>query len=295
MWDASAIPQLLMDGVNAYVYATGIAPAEQVNLATGAITYLVTDLHGSVRGTVSQAGTLAATTTYDAWGNPETPGGLTAATPFGYAGGYTDATGLVYLINRYYSPQLGQFISVDPDLADTLQPYAYANGDPVMNSDPTGLDSHEPVCKYSLGGWAIEVCITTDDDGFLHGIWWANVTFIPEAGNIQEIAASSIGMNETGEGPRPKNPNAGSRKGVRNNISATKRKNCFRGRCAWTVPSELNSGDFGSGVDPGGAWNWVHSWVIGAWAKNTNGWKSQPVSVDNGWMQTCNPKNGCGG
>jgi RHS repeat-associated protein len=130
--------QVLTDSANAYIYAGGIAPAEQVNLATGAITYLVTDSLGSVRGTINNSGALTGTTSYDAWGNPETSGGLTAATPFGYAGGYTDPTGMVYLINRYYDPQTGQFISVDPDLAQTLQPYAYADGNPVTETDPTG-------------------------------------------------------------------------------------------------------------------------------------------------------------
>ena len=100
--------------------ATGTAPAEQVNLSTGTVTYLVGDLLGSVRGTVSSSGTLTATTSYDAWGNPATTGGLTSATPFGYAGGYTDPTGLIYLLARYYDPGTGQFISVDPDLAQTL-------------------------------------------------------------------------------------------------------------------------------------------------------------------------------
>jgi RHS repeat-associated protein len=138
-WNTTGqIPQLLMDSSNAYISGTGLAPAEQVNLSTGAISYLTTDSLGSVRGTVSSAGTLTATTAYDAWGNPETTGGLSAATPFGYAGGYTDPTGLIYLINRYYDPQTGQFISVDAMVSQTLQPYQYASGNPVSNTDPTG-------------------------------------------------------------------------------------------------------------------------------------------------------------
>src|SRR6202044_2859497 len=51
---------------------------------------------------------------------------------------YTDAGGLIYLLNRYYQASTGQFISVDPDIAQTLQPYVYAGGDPVSNVDPTG-------------------------------------------------------------------------------------------------------------------------------------------------------------
>jgi len=74
VWDGN---QLLMDSANAYIYTTGQAPAEQVNLATGTPTYLVTDSLGSVRGTVNSSGTLTGTTGYDAWGNPQTPGGLT--------------------------------------------------------------------------------------------------------------------------------------------------------------------------------------------------------------------------
>ena len=139
VWNVQgSLPQVLMDGTNAYVYASGVAPTEQVNLATGAITYLVTDSLGSVRGLVSSSGSLTGTASYDAWGNPESAGGLAATTPFGFAGGYTDTDGLIYLQARYYEPSTGQFISVDPLIAQTLQPYAYAGGDPVRNTDPSG-------------------------------------------------------------------------------------------------------------------------------------------------------------
>ena len=70
-----------MDSGNAYIYTGGVAPAEQVNLATGSIMYLVTDSLGSVGGVVNSSGTLTATTSYDAWGNPETTGGLSLSTP----------------------------------------------------------------------------------------------------------------------------------------------------------------------------------------------------------------------
>ena len=45
-----------MDGTNAYIYAAGTAPVEQVSLSAGTITYLVADSLGSVRGTVSTSG-----------------------------------------------------------------------------------------------------------------------------------------------------------------------------------------------------------------------------------------------
>jgi hypothetical protein len=40
---------------------------------------------------------------------------------------------------RWYNSQSGVFTSVDPAIASTNQPYQYANGDPVNNSDPSGL------------------------------------------------------------------------------------------------------------------------------------------------------------
>ncbi|HET9895023.1 MAG TPA: RHS repeat-associated core domain-containing protein [Streptosporangiaceae bacterium] len=145
------IPQTIMDSTDAYIYAFGLAPAEQVNLSTGTITYLVTDSLGSVRGIVSSSGSLTATTSYDAWGQPETTGGLTADTPFGFAGGYTDPPGLIYLLHRYYSPESGQFISVDPMIEQTLDPYSYADGNPVSNDDPAGdLHWKKHVC-YVFG------------------------------------------------------------------------------------------------------------------------------------------------
>ena len=136
-WDAAG--DLLMDSANAYIYAGGTAPAEQVSLATGTTTYLNTDSLGSVRGIISSVGALTASSSYDAWGNPQTTGGLTAYTPFGYAGAYTDPDGLLYLVNRYYNPATGQFLSVDPDVATTGEPYGYAGGNPVDNADPDGL------------------------------------------------------------------------------------------------------------------------------------------------------------
>jgi RHS repeat-associated protein len=139
IWDeSSSSPELLMDGTNAYIYGPSGTPIEQVDLSSGTTQYLVADALGSVRGVVSASGSVTASTAYDAWGNPETSGGLTSDTPFGFAGGYTDSTGLVYLINRYYDPETGQFLSVDPDVAQTGEPYEYVSEDPVNLNDPTG-------------------------------------------------------------------------------------------------------------------------------------------------------------
>ena len=125
---------------NAYIYGPNGTPFEQVNLSSGTITYLVADALGSVRGVVSATGSLSASTSYDAWGNPETSGGLSAQSPFGFAGGYTDPSGLVYVIGRYYDPATGQFLNLDPLVDETGQPYAYTGDDPVDGVDPSGMN-----------------------------------------------------------------------------------------------------------------------------------------------------------
>jgi RHS repeat-associated protein len=55
-------------------------------------------------------------------------------------------TGLVYLRQRYYNPEIGRFISRDPYEGEELKPitkhsYQYADNNPVRYTDPTGLFS----------------------------------------------------------------------------------------------------------------------------------------------------------
>ena len=50
-------------------------------------------------------------------------------------------------VARWYDPGTGQFMSVDPDLAETGQPYAFAGDDPVNESDPSGLHLYNP-CNW---------------------------------------------------------------------------------------------------------------------------------------------------
>ena len=130
--------------------------------ATGTTT-LLTDAHGSVRALVGTSGTVPtveAALTYDAYGHAsslsglslsslaqpgsplgDTPGGPSSAlTPLGYTGAYTDSqTGLEYLVHRYYDPSTGTFLSVDPLVGLTGDPYGYVGGNPTNAVDPLGL------------------------------------------------------------------------------------------------------------------------------------------------------------
>jgi RHS repeat-associated protein len=54
--------------------------------------------------------------------------------------GMRDPTGQIYMRNRYYNPQTGQFRQMDPiGIAGGLNAYGFADGDPVSFADPFGL------------------------------------------------------------------------------------------------------------------------------------------------------------
>jgi hypothetical protein len=48
-------------------------------------------------------------------------------------------------VGRYYDPTTGQFLTVDPMVEETGQPYAYTGDDPVNETDPLGLWGWNPI------------------------------------------------------------------------------------------------------------------------------------------------------
>ncbi|MFZ1084498.1 MAG: RHS repeat-associated core domain-containing protein [Terracidiphilus sp.] len=83
---------------------------------------------------------------YDAYGNSFTKSGTTPNN-YLYRGEQFDSDlGLYYLRARYYNPNTGRFISVDPLNGDPTDPisfqkYLYANGDPVDFDDASGKNA----------------------------------------------------------------------------------------------------------------------------------------------------------
>ncbi len=159
VWDvAETLPLILGDGTNSYIYGPGGYPIEQINSKNEPL-YLHHDQQGSTRLITSSTGTIEGKCTYGAYGTTTCEGAAT--TPLGYDGQYTDSdTGLIYLRARYYDPATAQFLTVDPALSKTHEPYAYVGDKPLMSIDPSGecatartaaLNSTAEECKKLLG------------------------------------------------------------------------------------------------------------------------------------------------
>jgi len=103
---------------------------------------------GDVIGVFNYLGELVAEYAYDAWGNCiilSQIDGIGDLNPIRYRSYYfDDETGLYYLINRYYDPEIGRFIS--PDSIEYLDYrtingvnfYCYCLDNPVFYYDPNG-------------------------------------------------------------------------------------------------------------------------------------------------------------
>jgi RHS repeat-associated protein len=141
-WDkSSGIPLLLAEttgtAVTRYVYGPGGQPFQQIN-PDGSATYLHHDQLGSIRLLTNSAGNQTGAATYKPYGKLDASTGTVSR--LGYAGEYTDPeTGLQYLRARYYEPESGQFLSRDPLVNLTNDPYGYTGGNPLNDTDPTGL------------------------------------------------------------------------------------------------------------------------------------------------------------
>lgn len=155
LWStARTLPLLMADNDNYYLYGPRSTPLAQIDKASDQASYLHTDMLGSVRLSTDGSAQVLGERTYTEFGSVLSAVGA-IATVFGFTGNLTDpVTGLVHLRARDYDPETGQFVSVDPALDDTRQPYAYASNNPVQFTDPTGLYTGDPVVDGIGGGLA---------------------------------------------------------------------------------------------------------------------------------------------
>lgn len=161
---------LATDGASTSVFVwAGSQPLARVD-GGASVRYFLTDGLGSVIGLVDSSGQLAARSDYDAFGNVISASGEPVPQHLGGALAFhgqwrEEATGLYHLRARDYDPVTGRFLSRDQGEADlfapeSLHPYVFANGNPLMFSDPTGL----------FGFSVAEVNVTISMDSMLNAI-----------------------------------------------------------------------------------------------------------------------------
>ncbi len=196
-WDTTqGLPTLLQEQTGAattrYIAGPDGLPLEQVD-ASGNTLYSYRDQLGSTRELGDASGRIVAASRYDAYGAPLAKTG-TASTPFGYAGAYTDGeTGLQYLQARYYDPQTAQFLTRDPLVSATGQPYAYTGNNPLNATDPAGLcDVALPfVGRQHLIGTVDNHVLCTDKAGQALGAAGSAVGGVVSGG--YQLGTSTIG------------------------------------------------------------------------------------------------------
>jgi len=136
------------------VYGPSGLSVEQINTSTGTVAYLHHDQAGSTRLLTGSTGTVTGKCSYAAYGTPTCEG--TTTTPLGYDGQDTSSdTGLIYMRARTYDPSTAQFLTRDPWVALTGEPYSYVGDNPLTFSDPTGRCSVWCVVGVVAGGVAL--------------------------------------------------------------------------------------------------------------------------------------------
>ncbi len=125
-------------------YTIGHDVIAQFSAAVGALV-LLTDAHGSTRAVANAAADVQQQYLYDAYGSLLNMQPANALTSLLYSGEqFNPVAGLQYLRARWYDPSIGRFTRMDPYSGNIQDPlglhkYTYANGNPVMGVDPTGM------------------------------------------------------------------------------------------------------------------------------------------------------------
>jgi RHS repeat-associated protein len=130
-----------------------------------------------------------------------------SACSYGFTNEYQDPTGLVYLRARFYSPELGIFLSRDPfpgflTQPASLTPYQYAFNNPVRYTDPSGenplfllIGAIGGLLGGAIYGYGSQVVRNFNSGDFSECPWAAFTTNI-DAGQIAfyAVAGTLLGL-----------------------------------------------------------------------------------------------------
>ncbi len=158
-----ATTRFVYDGLNAVQEQTA-AGGVSANLLTGlgldetfmrtdaAASTPLTDVLGSTLALADPTGALGTKYTYGPFGET-VASGPSSSHAAQFTGRENDGTSLYYYRARYYSPQLGRFISEDPleFAGGDVNLYAYVGNRPTGANDPLGLYNRD--VHFDMTGW----------------------------------------------------------------------------------------------------------------------------------------------
>ncbi len=211
--------------------------------ATGSVEYLLEDALGStVAMTAGMAPQVLERVTYDAYGKPTLQSALnanltdptgapipmsTVGNPRLFAGMHydpelgaraptlpADRGGMYRTWHRYYDPNLGRFLTRDPqgvwgDPAGAGNGYAYAGGNPVNWTDPTGLSTLKKLAIAPEKGEKIEVYFNPKEYTITKSTPWkhhdiqgldAPTLEISDDGKLDDLIRELVSDDDSSEG-----------------------------------------------------------------------------------------------
>jgi len=125
--------------------------------------YYRKNLFGDIVEIYDDENQLAASYTYDAWGNftvGTNVDGIAFVNKFRYRGYYYDSdTGYYYLQTRYYDAEVGRFINADdvkylnPKIIHGCNLYAYCGNNPIIHTDKKGTSFFKDAVEWIKSKW----------------------------------------------------------------------------------------------------------------------------------------------
>jgi len=134
-------------------------------------TYYIPDALGSPIAAMDEAGNIKWRKHYQPYGQEIEQDAASADNRIGYTGHVHDRnSGLTYMGARYYDPEIGRFLSMDPVGVDpgdprTFNRYAYGANNPYKYTDPDGrfffllIPALAPAIEYTAAMFATDVAL----------------------------------------------------------------------------------------------------------------------------------------
>ena len=166
----------------------------------GEVYFYLNDQRGAPCRMVNKSGRIVWSDNYDAFGarsadyNQASPADVrveTVTNDLLLPGQYFDMESGHYNWHRYYEPETGRYMSVDP-LRDGMNYYAYCGADPLGNIDPFGLWFDGFSWKH-FGKALLETAVTIAKGVAIAAVTAAVVTFVVPAAVLASPVVAAVG------------------------------------------------------------------------------------------------------